>query len=250
MARTVLIAVLLTLMAWVTPASAERRVALVIGNSQYKQVAQLKNPANDAASLATALRSIGFDSVTLKLDLNQTDLRRTLGRFSREAAGADIALIYFAGHGIEVRGANYVIPVDARLSHVDDIDFEAIELSKLMRSLGRAGKLKLVILDACRNNPFADRMLVPAGSRSVGRGLAGVNPAGSDTLVAYAAKEGTVAADGSGQNSPYAKALVKHITTPGLDVRLLFGRVRDEVLKSTGRRQEPFTYGSLGGEAV
>ncbi len=231
-------------------ALADRRVALVIGNSNYTKSVRLKNPANDASRLAETLRATNFDKVTLKLDLSQSDLRRTLGRFSRDAAGADIALIYFAGHGIEVDGTNYVIPTDARLSHVDDVEFEAIELSKLMSSLNRAGRLKLVILDACRNNPFKRNMTGTGSKRAIGRGLARVDPVGSDTLVAYAAREGTVADDGIGDNSPYAKALIKHITTPGLDIRLMFGRVRDEVLQSTGRRQEPFTYGSLGGDPI
>lgn len=246
--RTVLVATLLC--AGLSAAHAEKRVALVIGNSAYSKVEKLKNPANDARRLAGVLEEIGFDSVTLKLDQTYTALRRTLGKFSREAAGADIALIYFAGHGIEVGGTNYVIPTDAALSHVDDVEFEAVELKKLMSSLNRAGKLKLVILDACRNNPFKHNMASTGSTRSVGRGLARVDPTGSDTLVAYAAREGTVADDGAGENSPYASALIKHIATPGLDIRLMFGRVRDDVLASTGSRQEPFTYGSLGGSAI
>ena len=231
-------------------AMAEKRVALLIGNSKYLSVTPLANPKNDASVLAEKFREIGFDTVSLQQDLNAADLRRVLGQFAREAAGADIAVIYFAGHGIEVSGINYVIPTDAKLSHVDDVEFEALELSKLMRSVDRASKLKLVILDACRNNPFQKSMQGQGSTRSVGRGLARVSPPGSDTLVAYAAKEGTLADDGEGRHSPYAAALIKHIVSPGLDVRLLFGRVRDDVLSSTGRRQEPFTYGSLGGDAI
>lgn len=246
--RTILAVVLLLM--GISAVHAEKRVALIIGNSAYAKVEKLKNPANDAKRLAKALGSIGFDKVTLKLDQSYGALRRTLGQFSREAAGADIALIYFAGHGLEVGGVNYVIPTDATLAHVDDVEFEAVELSKLMSSLNRAGKLKLVILDACRNNPFKVKMASAGSTRSVGRGLARVSPTGSDTLVAYAAKEGTVADDGEGENSPYATALIKHISTPGLDIRLMFGRVRDDVLASTGRRQEPYTYGSLGGSAI
>ncbi len=235
---------------WTTQAVAERRVALLIGNSDYASVTPLQNPRNDASVLAQQLNAIGFDKVTLRLDLNATQMRQALGKFARQAAGADIAVIYFAGHGIEVGGTNYVIPTDAKLSHVDDVEFEALQLSKLMRSVDRATKLKLVILDACRNNPFQQAMQGTGGNRSVGRGLVRVSPPGSDTLVAYAAKEGTLAADGDGRHSPYAAALIKHIASPGLDVRLLFGRVRDDVLASTGRRQEPFTYGSLGGNAI
>ena len=231
-------------------ANAEKRIALVIGNSSYKHAGKLTNPKNDATALAAKFRELGFDKVNLKLDLDATNLRRALGQFSRESAGADTAVVYFAGHGVEVDGTNYIIPTDAKLSHVDDVDFEAVELSKLMRSLNRAKKLKLVILDACRDNPFKNNMSRGGASRSVGRGLARVSPAGSDTLVAYAAKEGTLAADGEGEHSPYAKALIKHLSTPGLDVRLMFGRVRDEVLAATGRKQEPFTYGSLSGQRI
>lgn len=229
---------------------AEFRAALVIGNSGYSHVEQLANPKRDATALAERLRGIGFDKVTLKFDLDVNSLRKTLAQFAREAAGADIAAVYFAGHGVEVAGVNYLIPVDARLEHVDDVEFETVRLETVMHALRRAGKLKLVILDACRNNPFRAGMSGTGGTRSVGRGLARVEPAGSDTLVAYAAREGTIAADGSGEHSPYAKALIKHIATPGLDVRLMFGRVRDEVLKTTGRKQEPFVYGSLGGNAI
>ena len=233
-----------------TSAQAAKRVALVIGNSNYENVEKLRNPENDARALAETLKSIGFDHVTLKLNLGHAALQRTLGQFAKRAAGADIAMLYFAGHGIEVGGTNFVIPVDAKLSHVDDVDFEAVELSKIMRSLSRASKLKLVVLDACRNNPFSASMQRDDGTRSVGRGLSRVNPPGGKTLVAYAAKEGTVAADGAGQNSPYATALLNHITTPGLDIRIMFGRVHDEVLKATGRKQEPFTYGALGGSHI
>lgn len=240
----------LLILTWVDAAHAEKRVALVIGNSGYKHVTRLTNPKNDATVLAQRFRELGFDKVTLKLDLDANVLRRTLGQFSRDSAGADTAVIYFAGHGIEVDGMNYVIPTDAKLSHVDDVDFEAVELNKLMRSLNRAKKLKLVILDACRNDPFKNNMAGIGGSRSVGRGLARVSLTGSDTLVAYAAREGTVAADGDDKHSPYAQALIKHITTPDLDIRLLFGRVRDDVLAATGRKQEPFTYGSLPGRPI
>lgn len=231
-------------------AHAEKRVALIVGNSAYQYVEKLKNPINDAARLAEKLKSMGFDKVALKQNLTGNELRSSLGQFARDAAGADIAVLYFAGHGIEVGGRNYVIPTDAKLLHIDDVDFEAIQLGTVIRALNRARKLKLVILDACRDNPFKASLSGTGGNRSVGRGLARISPSGSDTLVAYAAKEGTVAADGTGDNSPYAEALVEHIATPGLDVRILFGRVRDAVLEATGHKQEPFTYGSLPGHQI
>ena len=243
----------LTAIVFICPASASeaaKRVALVIGNSAYSHAERLTNPLNDASKLAAKLKDIGFGTVTLKLDQSYNELRRSLRAFSKEAAGADIALLYFAGHGMEVGGTNYVIPTDAKLSHVDDVEYEAIELSKVIGALSRANKLKIVILDACRNNPFKASMATENTHRSMGRGLARVSPAGSDTLVAYAAKEGTIAADGDGEHSPYTRALLKHIGTGGLDVRLLFGRVRDDVLAATGRKQEPFTYGSLSGQRL
>jgi formylglycine-generating enzyme required for sulfatase activity len=252
MMRAIVSAMLLALAGMATSpvALAEKRVALVIGNSDYEQVTRLANPANDAADMAAALEEIGFDEVTLALDLDHGAMRATLGEFTRTAAGADIAVVYFAGHGIEVGGTNYLIPTDATLAHVDDVEFEAVALSTALHALNRAGKLKLVILDACRNNPFVPEMDVAGATRSIGRGLARVEPQGSDTLIAYAAREGTVAEDGDGANSPYAAALINHLATPGLDVRILFGRVRDEVRAATGGAQEPFIYGSLGGEEI
>lgn len=244
-----LLAVLSAILVLTLPAAA-KRVALVIGNGAYENVERLRNPANDARDLAKKLKSIGFAQVDLHLDLDASALRRTLGKFAKTAAGAEVALVYFAGHGIEVGGNNYVIPTDAKLSHADDVEFEAVPLSSVLYALNRASKLKLVILDACRDNPFRNSMQKSGATRSVGRGLALVKPAGGHTLVAYAAKEGTLAIDGAGNNSPYAAALVKHIATPELDVRLLFGRVRDDVIKATGGKQEPFIYGSLPGKRL
>ena len=242
------VCVVLTAMA--TPALAQKRVALVIGISAYDKAARLANPVNDAKAVAAAFVRMGFDDVVLKLDLNQNSLRRALGKFARAADGADVAVLYYAGHGLEVAGKNYLIPVDAVLANAGDVDFEAVSLATAMGALDRAGKFKLVILDACRDNPFRAAMAGGSSKRAIGRGLARVSPAGSDTLVAYAAREGTTADDGSGNHSPYTKALLSVLETPGLDVRLLFGRVRDAVRKSTGNRQEPFTYGSLGGHAI
>ena len=195
------IAVFALVVGFLIPAHAEKRVALVIGNSAYEQVARLPNPDDDARAVATALERLGF-AVTLRLDQDYSGLRRALGAFSRTAAGADIAAIFYAGHGIEVGGQNYLIPIDATLSHANDVDFEAIPLTTAMGALESAKGLKLVILDACRNNPFAAKMARTGTTRAVGRGLARVSPLGSDTLVAYAAKEGTTADDGEGKHSP------------------------------------------------
>jgi hypothetical protein len=229
---------------------AKGRVALVIGNSAYAHVPVLANPGRDAQTIAATLKSIGFDDVMVETDLDYGAMRRALGQFAKLAAGAEIALVYYAGHGIEVGGQNYLVPTDAELSHADLVEFESMPLSTVMAALSRANRLKLIILDACRDNPFAARMTREGATRSVGRGLARVEPDGGDTLVAYAAREGTVAIDGDGTNSPYATALARHLSEPGLDIRFLFGRVRDDVLTMTKRQQEPTYYGSLGGAAI
>jgi uncharacterized caspase-like protein len=232
------------------PASAEKRVALVIGVSDYQQAPRLPNPSRDAEAMTSLFRKAGFDVVVSKRDLGVADLRRTIREFSETSRDADIAVVYYAGHGIEVDGANYLVPADAKLVSDFDIEDEAISLERVLKALDPAKRLRLVILDACRDNPFTRTMKRTVASRAIGRGLAKIEPTMSDTLIAYAAKAGAVAADGDGQNSPFAIALLKHITEPGLDLRIAFGRVRDDVLKSTGNRQEPFVYGSLGGNTT
>lgn len=238
------------LLAAFTDDASARRVALVVGNSAYKNVTRLPNPANDARAMADTLTRLGFETVSLKLDQDFTTFRRSLRSFARKAAGAELGLVFFAGHGIEVDGQNYLIPVDAELTDASDVDFEAIPLSTVMAALDRVKKLKLVVLDACRDNPFSSRMKTAGATRSIGRGLARVNPRGQNSLVAYAAREGTVARDGDGKHSPYVTALLAHIETPGLEIGFLFRKVRDAVVEKTGGQQEPFVYGSLSGEAI
>src|SRR5215510_13027335 len=179
------------------PAFGERRVALVIVNSQYQAVAKLSNPQNDAQALATALRTIGFDKVTVKTELGFDQFVAALREFAREADKADWAVVYFSGHGIEVGGVNYMIPIDARLSSDRDVEFEAIDMNKVLTAVDRAGKLKIVILDACRDNPFINEMKRSVASRSIGRGLGQIEPE-AGTLVVYAAKHGQMALDGDG----------------------------------------------------
>jgi uncharacterized caspase-like protein len=232
------------------PALAEKRVALVIGNSNYKNAALLPNPANDAAAIAATLKGAGFDVVDSRLDLQSTDMRRALREFADQARDADIAVVYYAGHGIEIDGTNYLIPTDAKLERDTDIYDETFSLDRVLLAIEPARQLRLVIVDACRNNPFADTMKRTVASRSISRGLARIEPTTTNTLVAFAAKAGLTALDGNSANSPYATALVKHIATPGLDLRRAFGFVRDDVLQATGNRQEPYVYGSLGGADV
>ena len=232
------------------PAFAEKRVALVLGNSAYQNVAQLANPVNDSAKIAATLKAAGFDVVDSRRDLPAAETRRALRDFADRARDADIAVVYYAGHGIEVDGANYLIPVDAKLERDTDVYDEALSLDRVLIAIEPAKKLRLVILDACRDNPFAKSMKRTVATRAIGQGLAKVEPTSPNVLIAYSAKAGFTAADGDGTNSPFTAALSRHIATPGLDVRRAFGFVRDEVLKSTGNRQEPFVYGSLGGEDV
>ncbi|WGD49443.1 caspase family protein [Bradyrhizobium sp. CB1650] len=232
------------------PAWATKRVALVVGNSSYQNAPLLPNPANDAASIAMTLKGAGFDVVDSRLNLAATDMRRALRDFADQARDADIALVYYAGHGIEIDGTNYLIPTDAKLERDTDIYDEAFSLDRVLLAIEPARQLRVVIVDACRNNPFADTMKRTVASRSISRGLARVEPTVSNTLIAFAAKAGLTALDGNSKNSPYATALVKYIAKPGLDLRRAFGFVRDDVLQATGNRQEPYVYGSLGGEDV
>ena len=229
---------------------AEKRVALVIGNSAYQNATRLPNPGNDAAAMADLFRRAGFDVVEARQDLGNLEFKRVARDFTAAARDADVAVMYFAGHGIEVNGTNYLIPIDARLATDFDVEDEALSLDRLVRALEPARRLRLIILDACRDNPFVQTMQRSVASRAVANGLAKVEPASSDTLIAFAAKAGSTADDGRGANSPFTTALLKHLTVPGRDVRIALGYVRDEVIKSTGNRQEPFVYGSLGGATV
>ncbi|WP_291862790.1 caspase family protein [Bradyrhizobium sp.] len=230
------------------PAWAEKRVALVLGNGAYQNVAPLPNPVNDGATVAATLKAAGFDVVDSRRDLPAAETRRALRDFADRSRDADIAVVYYAGHGIEVDGTNYLIPVDARLERDTDVYDEALSLDRVLVAIEPAKRLRLVILDACRDNPFSKSMKRTVATRAIGQGLAKIEPTSPNMLIAYSAKAGSTAADGDGKNSPFTTALAKHLTTPGLDVRRAFGFVRDDVLKITGNRQEPFVYGSLGGE--
>jgi tetratricopeptide (TPR) repeat protein len=241
-----------------------RRIAPVIGNSRYKNVPALTNPQKDAAAIATSLRNVGFETVTLAIDATREKLIDSLRAFADDSEKADWAIVYYAGHSIEVNGQNYLIPTDAKLATDRDVQFEAIPLDQVMASLEGAKKLKLVLLDACRDNPFAPQMrrtTAPAatavatsstaggnvGSRSIGRGLGEVKVQGA-SLVVFAAKHGETALDGEGGNSPFAVAMVQRIATPGVEINKIFRLVRDDVMEATAGRQEPYTYGSLPGK--
>lgn len=232
-------------------AAPARRVALVIGQSAYVGAGELPNGRNDARLVASALLSAGFDQVDLRIDLDRKGLDAALSRFARTARGADTAVIYFAGHGVESGGRNWLIPIDARLESEARLKDQAVALDLALAALKPAVRLRVLVLDACRNNPFrrgarsGDRPT--AAQRLVIRGLGAVES--PDTLIFYAAKAGSTALDGDGDNSPFALALAARIPTPGVEVRRLFGQVRDDVLLATGGEQEPFSYGAAPARA-
>jgi hypothetical protein len=230
-------------------AFAQGRVALVIGNSAYGHVPSLPNPAHDARDVADALGRLGF-AVKTVTDADFDRMRRSLLEFGRAAQNAEMAVLYFAGHGVEIDGNNWLLPTDVELKYDADAGTEAIGLSFATQAVAGAKTLGLVILDACRNNPFKSSMRRANQGRSVQiLGLAPVEPV-SNVLVAYAARDGTVANDGTGRNSPYTGALLKHLETPGLEIDFLFRNVRDDVMAATDNEQQPFVYGSLSSEEI
>jgi formylglycine-generating enzyme required for sulfatase activity len=252
MSRTIFLTILLILqsifIATLPADAAGRRVALVIGNAAYTDVGALTNPIIDADAISKALENAGFDDVRHVSNLSADAMRLELKDFSARAADSEIAMIYYAGHGVEVSGQNYLVPVDAKLLRSTDTEFEAIPLSTVRSAVAGATKLRIVVLDACRNNPF--KMASNDGKRAATRGLGNIEP-GTGEVVAYSAKEGTLAQDGpANSNSPFAAALVKNLSEPGLEIRLLFGKVRDDVISETNNEQDPYTYMSLGGEAI
>ena len=233
-----------------TAALAERRIALVIGNGKYENAGVLTNPVNDASAISALLKKAGFDVVDLRLNLGVVEFKRAVREFVDRAANADVAVVYYSGHGLEYGGVNYLIPVDAKLTSTFDIEDETVSLDRILIAAGHVKKLSLIILDACRENPFHPTADDARVTRGVSMGLAGVDQSVADTLIAFAAKAGSVSYDGDGANSPFTTALLKYISQPGLDIRLALGKVRDDVLRATNHRQEPFVYGSLGGDTV
>lgn len=229
--------------------NAQSRVALVVGNSTYQNQTALPNPISDANDMSAALRRLNFDVTTLTNATYDT-MRRALIPFSQKANGAEMAVVFFAGHGVEIGGENYLIPIDAQLSSDRNVADETIALKRLTEAVSSSRKLGMVILDACRNNPFLPKMARTSSlTRAVDRGLARVEPS-NNILIAYAAREGTTANDGAGRNSPFTAALLKNIEAPGVEIDLLFRRVRGQVMDSTGGVQQPIVYSSLAQEGV
>ncbi|MFB6458122.1 caspase family protein [Bradyrhizobium tunisiense] len=228
-------------------ASTGRRVALVIGNGAYKNVHALPNPPRDAKLIAGVLRDLGFQSVMDAKDLTRDTFFRTLKAFAEEAEKADWAVVYYAGHGFEIGGVNYLVPVDARLTADKDAETEAVALEQVIAAVGAARKVRLVVLDACRDNPFAPAMQRTLSLKLVDRGFSNIEP-GAGFMVVYAAKHGETAMDGDGAaNSPFATALAREIKQPRVEIRKLFDIIRDDVWAATRHAQQPFTYGSPPG---
>ncbi|MBR0820514.1 caspase family protein [Bradyrhizobium liaoningense] len=224
-----------------------RRVALVIGNGAYKNVHALPNPPRDAKMIAEVLRDLGFQTVTDARDLTRDKFFQTLQAFADEAEKADWAVVYYAGHGFEIGGVNYLVPIDARLSADKDAETEAVALEQVIAAVGAARKVRLVMLDACRDNPFAPTMQRTLSLKLVDKGFSNIEP-GAGFMVVYAAKHGETAMDGDGgADSPFATALAREIKVPRVEIRKLFDIVRDDVWSATKHEQQPFSYGSPPG---
>jgi tetratricopeptide (TPR) repeat protein len=253
-------------LAQVTAASQGRRIALVIGNSDYRNVIKLINPKKDAELVAASLRNVGFAAVTSLTEAPRATLLEALQAFAEDAKTADWAVVYYAGHGVEVNGVNYLIPIDARITSGSDISVQGVPASQIIAAEVGAKKLKLVVLDACRDNPFPLSAATPppnviasaapaassdaarslARSLAQGKGLAAIKVE-AGTLIVFAAKDGQTALDGDGEHSPFAVAVAQRLATPGVEINKLFRLVRDDVMEATAGRQEPYTYGSLPG---
>jgi formylglycine-generating enzyme required for sulfatase activity len=222
-------------------APAGSRVALVIGNGAYELAGQLRNPVNDARAIAAALTNLGY-SVQLVTDAKKPDMDAALAQFAAAASAADQAVVFFSGHGVEVRGVNYLLPVDTQNVSETTIPLKAVPLPTIMDIADSARQLGLVMVDACRNNPLGS-----SNAKAV-RGLGAVEPAGGKLLVAFATKHGRIAEDGNGPDSPFTTAILQALKVPGLELGLFWRKVHDSVMSATGGSQEPFTYGSLSAE--
>ncbi len=219
----------------------QRRTALVIGNAGYKEVGRLKNPINDASDIANSLQQLGFE-VTLLQDVKLQQMEEAIEKLNRQLRQGGIGLFYFSGHGVQVDGENYLVPIDARMNREQDVRYEALPMGKLLGVIEDAGNdANIIILDACRNNPFSRSW------RAINRGLAAPTQTVKGVLIAYATAPGTTALDGEGRNSPYSSALLKYIKTPALDVEQMFKQVRADVVQTTKGEQIPWESSSLIG---
>jgi len=238
--------VILGLCTWTSAQGwAASRVALVIGNSEYLHEPRLENPANDADDMAAVLRELGFRVIEGR-DVDRAALDSKLREFIESADGADIALLFYAGHGMQIDGRNFLIPVDAKLERRSALDFEVLDIDRVTAEMAAAAKTSLIFLDACRDNPLVAGLAAQSG-RSIGaqRGLTPPTDTGAGTLIALSTSPGKVARDGEGRNSPFTAALLRHIRTPGLEIKTLMTRVRSEVATATRDEQIPWDTESL-----
>jgi uncharacterized caspase-like protein len=238
---------LLFLLLMVSGALAEKRVALVIGNSAYQHTPKLSNPKNDAADMAAALRKFRFQVID-GFDLDKTSFDRKIREFGTALANAEAGVFFYAGHGLQVAGQNYLVPVDAKAETADALDFEMVRLDLLQRTMERTTASNILFLDACRNNPLARNLARAMGTRSVeiGRGLAPIE-SGVGTLISFSTQPGNVALDGSGRNSPFAGALVRHLASSSDSLSDILIAVRNDVRKETDNKQVPWEHSSLTG---
>ena len=237
---------LAALFAALAPAAAEKRVALVIGNAAYQNAPPLRNPSNDATDIAAKLRELGFDVVE-GIDLGKRDMEKRIRAFAEQLNGADVGLFYYAGHGLQVNQKNYLAPIDAELKSETDLDFEAVELDLVLKQMLRSAGTSLVFLDACRDNPLVQKLAQSGRSLNIGRGLARVEPV-SSMMIVYSAEFGKVALDGTGRNSPFTEALLRHIGEEGESISDLMIEVRNDVRKETGNQQQPIESTQLTGQ--
>jgi uncharacterized caspase-like protein len=225
-------------------ASIGRRVALILGNSSYKFMPTLQNPRNDAADVERALKNLGFETV-MATDLDRSGMNAAVERFSRIVRGADLAMVYYSGHGMQFDGKNYLLPVDANLESIEDVNrYRLLPVDDLIEVLGGASGLKLIVLDACRSNPaerdFKNKVASVAGANrdvTSTRGFARVTRSG--LIITYATAPNDVAADGTGRNSPFTQAFLNDVGLPDLDVRQMLFRVQSDVYQSSGSKQLP-----------
>lgn len=236
-----IVMLLLTDAAW-----AADRVALVIGNGAYENVARLPNPANDARAIAAVLEGMDFEVIE-GVDLDGHAMEQALRRFVSSMKNAKVVLFYYSGHGLQVGGKNYLIPVDARLEDEAALDFEAIDADKIFGYMSGPDRVALAFLDACRDNPFAKSLARSLGATrgSVERGLAVPETAGSGLFIGFSTAPNDVATDGADRNSPFTAAMIKHLPTPGLEINQVLTRVKADVRAATKERQRPWTNSDL-----
>src|SRR5688572_6798766 len=248
--RSALALLFLSASSFTTAFASENRVALVIGNSAYRNAAVLENPKNDASDMAAAAEKLGF-KVIKGLDLDKSGMDRTIRRFAETLRGATMGMFFYAGHGLQVSGRNYLVPIDAELKSAEALDFEMVGLDVVQRIMEAASETNILFVDACRNNPLSRNLARAMGTRSaaIGQGLT-AQEAGAGTLISFSTQPGNVALDGTGRNSPYAAALVKHIGTQGRDLPAVLVQVRRDVMATTAKRQIPWEHSALTADVM